>query len=528
MNIVLIGFMGSGKSKVGRELAKRLGMKYTDTDELIQKKERRSIPEIFAREGESYFRQIESEVVKEVSKLDHYVVSTGGGVVLNRENMQALKENGWLVCLKATPGAILSRIKEGGEERPLLKGFVDQKKRIQELLEKREPLYRQADFTIDTSFLAVSEIVDRIVTSLSQEKLWVRLRERSYPIFVGFPLAQVGKIAANFKLGRKILILSDRNVFPLYGEEVKTSLEEEGFWVTSLEIPPGERYKSLSQANRIYNLCLDFALDRTSSILALGGGVIGDLAGFVAATFLRGINFLVVPTTLLSQVDSSVGGKVGVNLPRGKNLVGSFYQPRFVLIDPQVLPTLSPRRMREGIAEVIKCAIIKNGDFFSYLEKNIDKALSWDFQTLRFIIDKAVRIKIKVVEEDEREEKKIREILNFGHTIGHAIETESRYRRYTHGEAVAIGMVGESRIAREMGLFPSQALERLKNLLIRAKLPIRARGLNSEKVFRALKVDKKIREGKQVFVLPQKIGRVSLIDNVSQKLVKKVIQELVR
>jgi len=487
---------------VGRELAKRLEMKYIDTDEMIQKREGRGIPEIFAQDGESYFRKIETQVVKEVSKLEGYVISTGGGVVLNRENMEALKKRGYLVCLKATPEVILRRIKEGGEERPLLKGFVDQKKRIQELLEKRNPLYKQVDFVIDTSFLPVSEIVDRIVTSLSRKKLWVRLAERSYP--------------------------SDRNVFPLYGERVKVSLEEEGFCVTFLEIPPGERYKSLSQVRRIYNLCLDFALDRTSSILALGGGVIGDLAGFVAATFLRGINFLVVPTTLLSQVDSSVGGKVGVNLPQGKNLVGSFYQPRFVLIDPLVLQTLSPRRMREGMAEVIKCAMIKNGDFFSFLEKNIDKALSRDFQPLRFIIDKAVRIKIKVVEEDEREEKGIRQILNFGHTIGHAIEVESGYRRYTHGEAVAIGMMGEARLGEKMGLFPPESLKRLENLLIRAKLPTKGRGLNSEKIFQALKMDKKIREGKQVFVLPQKIGEVLLIHNIPQELVKKVIEELVR
>jgi len=513
---------------VGRELAKRLGMKYIDTDEMIQKREGRGIPEIFAQDGESYFRKIETQVVKEVSKLEGYVISTGGGVVLNRENMEALKKRGYLVCLKATPEVILRRIKEEGEERPLLKGFVDQKKRIQELLEKRNPLYKQVDFVIDTSFLPVSEIVDRIVTSLSRKKLWVRLAERSYPIFIDFPLDEVGKVAADFKLGKKILILSDRNVFPLYGERVKVSLEEEGFCVTFLEIPPGERYKSLSQVRRIYNLCLDFALDRTSSILALGGGVIGDLAGFVAATFLRGINFLVVPTTLLSQVDSSVGGKVGVNLPQGKNLVGSFYQPRFVLIDPLVLQTLSPRRMREGMAEVIKCAMIKNGDFFSFLEKNIDKALSRDFQPLRFIIDKAVRIKIKVVEEDEREEKGIRQILNFGHTIGHAIEVESGYRRYTHGEAVAIGMMGEARLGEKMGLFPPESLKRLENLLIRAKLPTKGRGLNSEKIFQALKVDKKIREGKQVFVLPQKIGEVLLIHNIPQELVKKVIEELVK
>jgi len=243
-----------------------------------------------------------------------------------------------------------------------------------------------------------------------------------------------------FSLGKKILIISDRKVFPLYGEKVKNSLKEEGFSISSLEIPPGEKSKTLSKVKKIYNFCLEKKLDRLSSILALGGGVVGDMAGFAAATFLRGINFLMVPTTLLSQVDSAVGGKVGVNLPQGKNLVGAFYQPRFVLIDPLVLRTLSPKRIREGMAEVIKCAIIKNDGFFSYLENNLQKVFNKDFETLKFVIEKAVKTKIDIVEEDEREERGIRQILNFGHTIAHAIEATAKYGRYTHGDASPLSL----------------------------------------------------------------------------------------
>ena len=223
-----------------------------------------------------------------------------------------------------------------------------------------------------------------------------------------------------------------------------------------------------------------------------------------------------------------MGGKVAVNLSQGKNLVGSFYQPRFVLIDPILLRTLSLRRIREGMAEVIKCAIIENGGFFSYLERNISRILSFrDIGILRSIIEKAVEVKIKVVEEDEKEEKGIRQVLNFGHTIAHAIEAVSKYGKYTHGEAVAIGMVGAAKIGKEMGVFSSDYLTRLENLIKKTKLPVKAKGLNPEEILQALKVDKKAREGRLFFVVPEDIGRVSLRGDVPLCLVEKVIKELV-
>jgi len=527
MNIILTGFMATGKSSIGKQLANILGKRYIDVDEIIEKREGRSISQIFAREGEEYFRRVESQVIKEFSGVDGYVISTGGGAVLRKENVQQLRKRGVLICLKAKPEVILERTRDN-MERPLLQGAGDKREKIKKLLKKRAPFYSQADIMIDTSSLSVSEAVGKIVKILAPEKLKVRLGERSYPIFIGASIDEIGEIAKDFKIGKKILIISDTNVFPLYGDRVKNSLEEEGYQVRWLQLPPGEKSKSLARARRIYNFCLETELDRTSSILALGGGVVGDVAGFVAATFLRGINFIMVPTTLLSQVDSSVGGKVGVNLPQGKNLVGAFYQPRFVLIDPLVLRTLSFRRMKEGMAEVVKCAIIKNGNFFSYLEGNLAGVMKKDLQTLKTVIATSLRVKIQVVEEDEKEEKGVRQVLNFGHTIAHAIEAVSGFARYTHGEAVAIGMIGAARIGEEMGIFPSTHLERLMKLLRRVKLPTRARGLNPAKILQALKVDKKIREGRLFFVVPQKIGRVHLRDDVPYALVEKVVKELVR
>jgi len=526
MNIVLIGFMGTGKTAVGEELARRLGRRYVDTDDIIQRKEGRSIPEIFAQEGEEYFRRIESEVIREISELDDLVISAGGGAVLREDNIKALRKRGILICLKANPEVIWERTKKNNE-RPLLEGFCNKKRIIKELLKKRAPFYNKADITVDTSFSGVSETVDRIVQFLSPEKLWVKLKDRGYPVFIGSSIDEVGKIARNFEIGEKVLIISDTNVFPLYGRRVKNSLEREGFWVKSLRVPPGERSKSLSQVKKIYNFCLEAELDRTSSILALGGGVVGDLAGFAAATFLRGINFLMAPTTLLSQVDSGVGGKVGVNLPQGKNLVGAFYQPHFVLIDPSLLRTLVPSRVKEGLAEVIKCAIIENDGFFSYLEGNAKKALKKDFEVLKTLIIRAVKVKVKVVEEDEREERGVRQILNLGHTIAHAIEKASRYGRYTHGEAVAIGLVGATKIGKYMGIFPQSSFIRVKKLLETTKLPTKAKNLDPKKILNALKVDKKIKGGRLFFVLPEEIGRVCLRGDVPYPLVEKVVKELV-
>ncbi len=526
MNITLVGFMGTGKSIVGKHLAKRLKMGYIDLDEIIEKKENRPISQIFTQEGEEYFRRIENQVTEELSKLEGYVISTGGGVVLEEENVKFLRKKGVIVCLKAAPEIIWERTKNN-QERPLLEGFSDKKKRIKELLKERTPFYNQADIIIDTSSCLVSQTVERIVKILTPEKLWVELGKRRYPVFIGSSIDNVGKIAQDSKLGEKILIVSDANVFPLYGKRVQDSLEKEGYRVLVFQISPGEKYKSLIQARKIYDFCLKNKLDRTSSILALGGGVVGDLAGFVAATFLRGVNFLIIPTTLLSQVDSGVGGKVGVDLPQGKNLVGAFYQPKFVLIDPFLLKTLSLRRIREGMAEVIKCAIIKNDGFFSYLEENISKVLIKDIRVFKAVINKAIKVKIGVVQEDEREEKGVRQILNLGHTIAHAIETVSKYGRYTHGEAVAIGMMGAAKIGVEMGIFSPDSFLRVKRLLKKAKLPLTGNKLNPQQIVEVLKVDKKMREGRLFFVLPQRIGKVCLRDDVPVNLVRKVVQELI-
>lgn len=358
------------------------------------------------------------------------------------------------------------------------------------------------------------------------EIIRVNLGERSYPVYIGEDLARVGKVATDFNLGKKVLLVSDDQVYEFYGEKVRTSLQKAGFCVSLAKVPPGEIYKSLSQAIKLYESCVGSKLDRDSTIMGMGGGVIGDLAGFVASTYLRGVGFVFLPTTLLAQVDSSVGGKVGVDLPQGKNLVGSFYQPRFVYTDLTVLKTLSWQQVKEGLAEVVKYGMIRDAEFFEWVEKSLERMKALDLEVIDFAVRRSVEIKAKVVEADERELKGRRQILNFGHTIGHAIEASSGYRSYTHGEAVALGMIGAARIAERMGYFPSHLVERLKSLLEAIGLPTWIEGVDEEKIWEALQLDKKVRKDKLYFVLPRKIGEVFLTAEVSPNLIKKTLQDL--
>lgn len=361
------------------------------------------------------------------------------------------------------------------------------------------------------------------------ETIKVNLEQRSYPVYIGQDfLARVGKVATDFHLGKKVLLVSDDQVDELYGEKVRASLQEAGFCVSLAKVPPGEIHKSLSQTIKLYESCVESKLDRDSTIIGLGGGVIGDLAGFVASTYLRGVDFVLLPTTLLAQVDSSVGGKVGVDLPQGKNLVGSFYQPRFVYADLTVLKTLSWQQVKEGLAEIVKYGMIKDAEFFGWVEKNLERIKALDLKAIDFAVRRSVEIKAKVVEADERELKGKRQVLNFGHTIGHAVEASSGYRSYTHGEAVALGMIGAAIIAERMGYFPSPMVGRLKGLLEALGLPACIEGVDEEKIREALQLDKKVRKDRLHFVLPRKIGEVFLTAEVSPDLIKKTLQDLTK
>jgi len=359
------------------------------------------------------------------------------------------------------------------------------------------------------------------------EEIRVELGERSYKILIDSGnLKNIGKVLKDYDLGKQATIITNPLVGNLYQDVVKDSLKKEGFEVTIARVPDGEEYKSLEWAAKLYDELLEHKRDRYSFILALGGGVIGDLAGFVASTYMRGIPFVQVPTSLLAQVDASIGGKVAVNHPLGKNLVGSFYQPRLVYTDLAVLKSLAHRELIAALAEVIKYGIIKDREFFGYLEEKIDRIKALNLNALRKIVTTCSKIKAELVSLDEREEKGIRSIINYGHTIGHALEILTKYRVYRHGEAVSIGMVAAARIAQRMGILNKEGERRQVELLERAGLPTKVKDVDSLKIIKALARDKKVKEGKIRFILATEIGKVETRDDVPPEIIKEVLQEI--
>jgi 3-dehydroquinate synthase len=353
----------------------------------------------------------------------------------------------------------------------------------------------------------------------------VSLGDRSYAIEIGAGLDQAGERLSGLGFGKKMAVVTNPTVKELYGQRLVESLKAAGFLVMSIEIPDGEKYKNLDWANSIYTALLINSFDRKSALVALGGGVIGDLTGFAAATFMRGVPFVQVPTTLLAMVDSSVGGKTGVNHPMGKNMIGAFYQPKKVLMDLGVLSTLPKEELLSGMAEVIKYGVIWDAGLFEYLGENRDRILALDPGALAHVVRRSCEIKAEVVSKDEREGG-LRAILNFGHTVGHAIETAENYTM-RHGHAIAIGMVYASRLAHRTGLCDASVPERVEELIrsygLPADLSALARKPSVTELMGTMQLDKKAEGGKVKFVLPKKIGEVVITKEWDEEVLKDLL-----
>ena len=343
-------------------------------------------------------------------------------------------------------------------------------------------------------------------------KVLVDLGATGYEIFIGEDILSGVK---NFVDG-KALLVTQENILKICGEK---------FPYEVALIPDGETSKSLSEAEKIYTRAIEIGLDRKSVVIALGGGVVGDLAGFVAATFMRGINLIQIPTTLLAQVDSSVGGKTAVNHALGKNLIGAFYQPQAVFIDLETLKTLPEREIKSGLGEVVKYGIISDGKFFAYLEDNAEKILQRDLKTLAHVVKRSCEIKAAVVSADEKESG-LRRILNFGHTMAHAIEEETAYKKYRHGEAVAIGMLAAAKISCELGKTSAENVRRLENLLQRFGMKTTCAGLDADKLYNVTFRDKKTVGGVVNWVLMKNFGDVEICRDVPAQIIKKIFRGL--
>ncbi len=354
-------------------------------------------------------------------------------------------------------------------------------------------------------------------------KVRVDLGEKSYDIVIGYDIEkEIVDFVRQAGFSQKALLVTDTNVGPLYAAKVQAILAQGGLEVDIVQIPAGEKSKSLAVANEVFTRAIEAGLDRKSPIFALGGGVVGDLAGFVAASYMRGVPFVQLPTSLLAQVDSSVGGKVAVNHELGKNLIGAFYQPQAVFMELNYMSTLPRREIYTGLGEIIKYGIIYDEAFFRFLEENQAAVLALEPEALVHMIARSCEIKAAVVSQDEKEAG-LRRILNFGHTIGHAIEKETGYVRYNHGEAVATGMVGAAHISEKLGLIEKQDVSRVQALVAAYKLPLQAAGVLVDNMYGDIFHDKKTVGGKVTWVLMKSIGEVICRNDVPEEIVREVM-----
>jgi shikimate kinase/3-dehydroquinate synthase len=533
-NIFLVGLMGSGKTTVGRTLARRLNMRFVDSDHEIEARTGASIPLIFEIEGEDSFRQREADAIRELTALDNVVLATGGGAILNAENRAFLKSRGTVIYLRASINSIMQRTSHD-KNRPLLQ-TADPRKRLEEMTRVREPLYFEiADIVVETGRPNVQSMMHSILTQLkkfpdpdnpahsmstdatllqsSPVNLQVDLGERSYPITIGAALLDNVALVNRHVTGPRVAVVTNTTVAPLYLGRLTRTLEAAGKQVTTVVLPDGEEEKTIANVMQIFDVLLAEKCDRKTTLIALGGGVVGDMTGFAAATYMRGVPFIQIPTTLLAQVDSSVGGKTGINHPLGKNMIGAFYQPQAVIADTETLATLPPRELAAGLAEVIKHGAIIDAVFFDWIEANIERLVAREPAALSYAIQRSCEIKAEVVRQDERESG-LRAILNFGHTFGHAIEAGMGYGVWLHGEAVGCGMVMAADLSCRLGYIDAAARARVSALVRAAGLPVIAPDLGVQRWLELMEVDKKNEGGAIKFILLKPLGQplISTVD----------------
>ena len=500
-NIVITGFMGTGKTTVGEAVARRLGRRFVDMDVEIEARAGMRIAQIFRRQGEAAFRAMEAQLVHELALQRGLVIATGGGALLDADLRDALSRQGMIFCLNASKAEIRERLAEN-LDRPLAADW-------ESLFDARQKAYAQIRQQINTSGKAPAAIAAEIA-ALAQGGLYVRAPDGGgYPIIIGSGLlAGMAEDAEALGLAGHVVVVSNDTVAPLYGEKLVQALPNAHL----ISVPDGEAHKNLDTVRRIYDEMLSCGADRGTTLVALGGGVIGDTAGYVAATYMRGIAFTQMPTTLLSMVDSSVGGKAGVDLPQGKNLIGVFKQPRSVIMDTDTLASLPPLQWRCGMAEVIKHGLI--GDT-GLLEPSL-----WQPEQAARLLRQAVQVKIDVVEVDPYEAG-IRAHLNLGHTFGHAIEKATQYG-VPHGEAVAIGLVKAARLSRNLGFIDDGLVARIQKILWRIGLPTDI-ALDSHRWYAAMSTDKKWQAGKSRLILLKALGEATIVEGLSREDIMAVL-----
>ncbi len=505
-SIVLTGFMGTGKTSVGRAVAQALGRQFVDMDAVLEERLGMTIGACFATAGEAAFRRAEAELVAELAGQAGLVIATGGGALVPEANRRAFLAGATVILLTCAPAQLMRRL-EGTSDRPLLAGD-DPRGAIERLLASRQPAYQAIPLRLDTTHLTIREAAERVLrlagaaTAGPLDVLALPARAGGYDVALGEGLLErSGSLLRAAGASARMVVISEPRVRALHGATLERALEEAGVQAHWLEAPSGEAAKTYSALMGLYDGLLAAGADRYTPVVALGGGALSDPVGFAAATWLRGLPWIVVPTTLLAQVDAGLGGKVAIDHPQGKNLIGAFHPPRLVLVDPDLLRTLPAAELRAGLAEVVKHGIIAAPHLFEHLEAHGAEPLAWT-------LVEAVRVKVDVVAEDP-EERGRRAVLNLGHTVAHGLERATGFT-WRHGDAVSVGMAVVTRLAVRRGVCEPALEPRLLALLRALGLPVRPPDLTADSIWQAMAADKKRKDGALRFVLPVRLGEVTV------------------
>ena len=523
MNIFIVGPMGSGKSTVGKILSDELFLNFYDTDEEIELRTGASIDWIFDLEGEEGFRKRESEVLFEMVQKNSIVLSTGGGIILSDKNRELLSSRGTVFYL-ATPIYVQVERTSKDKDRPLLKNG-DPTEILTKLDKERKDLYENvADYSIKTENKSSQEVASEIISLVKGWSMIERYAGKGisrYKIVItdkSIPSLELNK---NISKNSKVLIITDSGIPKNYIKALKDKIKKSEVYTHIIK--KGETSKSFSTYIEILTELVKLRFSRTDMIVAFGGGVVGDIAGFVASSYLRGINYIQIPTTLLSQVDSSVGGKTAINIPEGKNLVGAFYNPKLVLISTKFLQTLTDKEYKSGLGEVIKYALIDNRKLKIILEENTQKILDRDSKILLKIIEESIKTKSKIVTKDEKENN-LRAILNFGHTFGHAIESKTDYKKLSHGAAITLGMIIASKISLYEGYIKVHQLDNIINLIDSLGLKTDYSEFKYNDLKKYILSDKKVADGKLNLILINNKFKAFKTNKFSQDSLKKAFK----
>lgn len=532
-NVVLVGFMGSGKSTVGPHLAQRLKRPFVDLDDVIQAEAGRSVAEIFSSEGEAGFRERESRCLQGALEGDNVVVAVGGGAPMREDNWARIRDGNCVVALTAEPTELVRRL-NGSTDRPLLQS--GKASAIATLLPSRLPRYLEADLVVKTDGLDPAEVAELVKGRLSAgglQRILIDVPGSSHEVTIGHGLTHL--VPATLRQrntspvygggqGGGLLVVTDEHV-ERRAKPLMDALASDGIAAQLHVVPAGEAAKELAVLAGIYAALATAGVDREGALIALGGGSVGDVVGFAAATWMRGIRHIQMPTTLLAMVDSSIGGKTGVNLPAGKNLVGAVHQPSAILCDLDYLGTLPEKEFRASFAEIIKAAVISDRQFFDWLRQNLSGLGGGRPPIVREAIVRAIAIKASVISRDPNESG-VRAILNYGHTVAHALERAAGYGRLRHGEAVAWGMEVAAWISLCAGACLPEAVELQHGLLRDAGLLAERPTVPHAKLIEAMRHDKKTRAGEPRWVLLREIGRAEYGRSVDSSLVEAALAEV--